>query len=231
MLLGVWPALLPARLPEEDRPHPFTGYKLAHPTVSADGTRGAFIGLAMNPKQLYGLQADAVCLWTRHKAVPERRCECGFYCFHRLEEAEAMACNENHSAVVILEVAASGRFIRYERGLRYGHQRVRNIRLGRCLCGAPADVFADTGRGLTGWRRLQPACTLCSRRGGTVSRTAFARLLGGDVTITPGAPIEEMDMHAAMATLAAEVALLEARLDDVQRELARITRLALPSPN
>ncbi len=213
--------LRPARLQEENRPRPFTGYKLAHPTLSANGRQAAFIGLGMNARQLYGPQADAICLWGRRHSVPDRRCQCGFYCFHTLEHAEAMATDENRCGVVVLEVAASGRFIRYEKGLRYSHQRVRSVRLGRCTCGAPADLLLDTRPGLKGWRRLQPSCGLCCRRGAAVSRQVFGELLGG-VAVHPGEPFEDVDELAALAMLNAEVALLQARLDEMQRELARL---------
>jgi hypothetical protein len=216
----MWP-VKPARLPEENRPGPFTGYKLAHPVLSADGGRGAFLGLGMSARQVYGAEADAICLWGRRHSVPDRRCQCGFYCFHTLEQAEAMAMEESGCAVVVLEVAASGRFIRYEQGLRYARQRVRGVMLGRCRCGAPGELLVHSGPGLRSWRRLHPSCALCCRRGPALSRSAFGELVGG-LPVYPSEPVDSPDDPVALALLSAEVALLQARLDEMQRELHRI---------
>jgi hypothetical protein len=215
-------------LPEEHPPGPLPGYKLAHALVSIDGTRAAFVGLVTGARQVYGAAADGVCVWNHRHDVPRRGCGCGFYCFHTLERARAMAADEHYRATVVLEVAASGRFIRYEDGLRYAHQRVRTVRLGRCTCGAPAEVLVESGRGLSGWRRVQPSCRLCSRKGATVTSHEFARRLGGRVAVIPDEPVDEQNAHAALAVLGAEVALLQARLDEVQRELARIGDLSGP---
>ena len=212
-------------LPVEHPSGPLPGYKLAHAVMSTDGSRAAFVGLVTGARQVYGSLADGVCVWNHRHVVPKRGCGCGFYCFHTLERARAMAADEHYRATVILEVAASGRFIRYEQGLRYAHQRVRAVRLGRCACGAPADVMVDSGRGLSGWRRMQPACRICSRKGTTVSCEQFARRLATHAAVVPDEPVDEQDAQAALAVLAAEVALLQARLDDVQRELARISDL------
>jgi hypothetical protein len=211
-------------LPEEFPAGPLPGYKLAHALVSTDGNRAAFVGLVTGARQVYGAVADGVCVWNHRHDVPRRGCGCGFYCFHTLERARAMAGDEHYGATVILEVAASGRFIRYEEGLRYAHQRVRAVRLGRCPCGAPAQVLVESGRGLSGWRRVQPSCTLCSRRGATISRETFAHRLGGHVPVVPEDDADEQGPAAAIAVLGAEVTLLQARLDELQRELVRIGR-------
>jgi len=213
-------------LPEEHLPGPLTGYKLAHALVSADGTKAAFVGLVTGARQVYGPVADGVCVWNHRHVVPKRGCGCGFYCFHTLERATEMAGDEHYRATVLLEVAASGRFIRYEEGLRYARQRVQAVRLGRCTCGAPADAFVDGGRGLSGWRRVQPACRACSRKAPTVTADTFARRLGGAVPVVQDEPVDDEDVRGTIAVLGAEVALLQARLDDVQRALARIGNLS-----
>src|SRR5207237_433214 len=84
-----------------------------------------------------GADAEASCGWSRRHAPPRRRCSCGFYCLHSLAEARALSCATANRAAVVLEVVASGRFIRYERGLRYSHQRVKAVRVGPCECGRP----------------------------------------------------------------------------------------------
>ncbi len=215
-------------LPEEHPDGPLPGYKLAHALVSTDGSRAAFVGLVTGARQVYGPAADGVCVWNHRHVVPKRGCGCGFYCFHTLDRARAMAADEHYRATVILEVAVSGRFIRYEEGLRYAHQRVRAVRLGRCACGAPAHLLVESGRGLSGWRRVQPACPVCSRKGATVSRDAFAQRLGGHVAVIPDEAADDEDASGAIAVLGAEVALLQARLDELQRELARIGGLQGP---
>jgi hypothetical protein len=58
----------------------------------------------------------------------------------------------------------------------------------------------------------------------------FARLLGGPpvhagTPARPGSPVAEetVDQEALVPLLSAEVALLQARLDEVQRQLGRLT--------
>jgi hypothetical protein len=142
---------------------------------------------------------------------------------------------------VLLEVVASGRFIRYERGLRYSHQRVRAVRVGPCECGRPATGLADAGQGLVGWRCLMPCCAACAARRHLVTFGSFADRLGGLVPVTPdevagswsgpvtdgaarpGVPAAGGPADAgAVVALGAEIALVHARLDHLQAQLSRL---------
>ena len=120
----------------QERPgRPYPGFKLAHAVLAADGERAGFAGLSIGAERVYGTTAEASCVWTRRHAPPRRRCGCGFYCLNTLAEARALGCATANRAAVLLEVVASGRFIRYERGLRYSRQRVRAVRAGPASAG------------------------------------------------------------------------------------------------
>ena len=146
-----------------ERPdRPFTGYKLAHAVLSADGARTGFAGLTLGADRVYGVSADASCVWSRRHLPPRRWCGCGFYCLHELSDARALGCATENRSALLIEVAASGRYIRYERGLRYSRQRVRVISDSRCDCGRAGTALADAGTGLIGWRHLAPVCGHCA---------------------------------------------------------------------
>lgn len=238
-------SLLHRSLPVERPSRPLTGYKLAYPFLSADDRLAGFGGLSIGGQRVYGLVADASCIWSRRHAPPKRTCSCGFYCFHSLAPARAMACETNYRPAVLLEVAASGSFIRYQDGLRYGRQRVRGVRVGRCRCGRPATKLIDSGSGLAGWRRLEPSCDDCGGWSAALTFDAFAERLGETVSVgsdlepTPSAAqagglvagtpstsdpgLDTTDAEPSLAVVAAEAALLQARLDEVQRQLARLS--------
>ncbi|MGQ0482012.1 MAG: hypothetical protein ACT4O0_13455, partial [Pseudonocardia sp.] len=211
---------------------------------------------------VYGAVADAESDQGGRHRSPSRWCDCGFYCVHTLDDARALACDPDFRYAVVLDIAASGRFIRYERGLRYARQRVTAVRVGRCACGQGAGVFVETGGGTVGWRRLVPVCAPCAGARPVVSLGAFSRMLAGvpvhsdppDATGEPltaaaepgsdlGRPVpadqpappiprqvtaaDAPDMsgvpaEALVPLLNAEVALLQARLDEVQRQLSRL---------
>jgi hypothetical protein len=270
------------RAPKERPTAPLRGYKLAHPMVSADGTRAGFSGVTLGRATVYGVVAEAECAQGgRHKS-PSWRCDCGFYCVHALNDARALACDPDYRYAVLLDIAASGRFVRYERGLRYARQRINRVRVGRCGCGHPATVFVETGGESAGWRRLAAVCPHCASRRPELPLAAFSQLLGDvpvvrDETVRlydpvrsfdlstespagdaakgteagvgaeatassssppdpadPGAPavargphgraLEQIADQDLVPVLAAEVALLQARLDEVQRQLDRLTR-------
>ena len=224
---------MPFRNRKEQPAAPLSGYKLAHPMVSADGTRVGFGGVTLGRATVYGVVADAECAQgVRHRS-PSRWCDCGFYCLHSLDDARELACDPDYRYTVLLEVAASGRFMRYERGLRYGHQRITAVRLGRCGCDRPASRFVHAGTGVLGWRRLVGVCANCAGTRPVLTQTEFARLLDGpsvttDDTAIPydqlsGTPAAEPEL---LPLLSAEVALLQARLDEVQRQLDRLTNKA-----
>jgi hypothetical protein len=278
----------PVRSRKERLTAPLPGFKLAHPMVSADGTRAGFGGVTLGRATIYGVVADAECAQGgRHKS-PSRWCDCGFYCLHTLNDARALACDPDYRYAVLLDIAASGRFLRYERGLRYARQRVNRVRVGRCACGHPASVFVETGSGSLGWRRLVAVCPACAGPRPGVPLAGFSRLLGGvpvvrDETVRPYDPARPFDLaseprpgtasdvasdtdsagaevsveapgsapistgsvdpgraaaaggsggpaldkvadHELVPVLAAEVALLQARLDEVQRQLDRLTK-------
>lgn len=233
-------SLLHRKLPVEQPSAPLTGYKLAYPFLSADDRRAGFSGLSIGGQRVYGPVAEATCVWSRRHAPPRRTCSCGFYCFHSLEPARAMACETRYRPAVVLQVAVTGSFIRYEDGLRYGRQRVRRVRVGRCRCGQPATKLVHSGSGLAGWRQLEPACAGCTGWASALGFAAFAERLAGSVTVVSdsGAPSSPGIGHVPetsgpgaltaadsppLAVVAAEVSLLQARLDELQVQLARIS--------
>lgn len=249
------------RTPKERPAEPLRGFKLAHPMVSADGTRAGFGGVTLGRASVYGVVADAECAQGGRHQSPSRWCDCGFYCVHTLDDARGLACDPDYRYAVLLEVNASGRFMRYERGLRYGKQRVTTVRVGRCGCGHAATVFVETGAGSVGWRRVVAVCPACAGPRPGLPLAGLSRLLGGvpvvqDDTARPYDPVRPYDLstestaasaatsagaprpaptpgtapaldsvaHAELVpVLTAEVALLQARLDEVQRQLVRLT--------
>jgi hypothetical protein len=238
--LPSWPAVLAGG----ERPdRPFTGYKLAHAVVSADGARTGFAGLTLGATRVYGVTGDACCVWNRRHAPPRRWCGCGFYCLHALADARSLACATENRSALLIEVAASGRYIRYELGLRYSRQRVRAILDAQCACGRPGAALADAGSGLIGWRHLAPVCDACTGGRPALTLKDFTARLDGTVRVGPllsGAPSTSAitassavlvppgtasqgigSGESPIAVLAAEIALLHARLDDLQTRLGK----------
>ena len=249
--LPSWPGR-PARDERPDRP--FTGYKLAYAVLSADGTRAGFAGLTLGATRVYGVVAEAECVWSRRHAPPRRWCGCGFYCLHELADARSLACATENRAALLIEVTVSGQYIRYERGLRSSRQRVRVIRDAQCGCGRPGTSLADAGSGLIGWRHLAPVCAGCAADRPVMTLAAFTSRLDGPVRVAPllseaplsGVPLSGVRLsgvrapataqtapvpapapdsgfgaESPIAVLTAEIALLHARLDDLQSRLER----------
>ncbi|MFJ3445077.1 hypothetical protein ACIPM2_28310 [Streptomyces sp. NPDC086081] len=223
------------RLPSERPTEPPTGYKIAHPVLSQDGTRAGFTGVSLGGALPYGVVAEAACVYGLRHRAPYRRCDCGFHCVHDRSAAEALLCTAGHRGAVLLEVSVLGAYIRFERGFRYARQRVRVVTVGPCGCGAVARVLADAGWGRAGWRGFAPVCAVCARGRAAVSLGRFARLAGHGVRVvagggsTPGGEgtgavpggIEAAD-GLGVPELVAEAALLQARLDWFQTQLARL---------
>jgi hypothetical protein len=203
--------------------------------LSADGTKAGFSGVTIGRASIYGANSNAECAQGGRHSCPSRWCDCGFYCVHTIDEARALACDPDYRYAVLLEVAASGRYIRYEKGLRYAKQRVTTVRVGRCGCGRPARVFVPTDGGTVGWRRLAAVCPSCAAPRAGLPLAEFATLLGGlpvrsddsvslgPATAAPEPELDVVDREALVPLLSAEVALLQARLDEVQRQLGRLT--------
>ena len=224
--LPLWPA---GTAKGEHPDQPFTGYKLAHAVVSADGARTGFAGLTLGATRVYGVIGDACCVWNHRHAPPRRWCGCGFYCLHALADARSLGCATENRSALLLEVTASGRYIRYERGLRYSRQRVRSVLDAQCGCGRPGAALADAGSGLIGWRHLTPVCDTCVRGRPALTLRDFTSRLDGPVgvqpllsgTTLPSDPLStgESSTETPIAVLTAEIALLHARLDDLQSRL------------
>ncbi|RTL63635.1 MAG: hypothetical protein EKK42_27585 [Pseudonocardiaceae bacterium] len=233
----VWPA---ARVPREQSDKPLPGFKLAYPMLSADGTATGFSGVTLGRAHVYRAIDDAICVHGSRHSCPSRWCDCGFYCFSDAGAARDLACEPDYRGAVLLEVAVSGRYRRYERGLRYSRQRVRTVELGRCECGRSASVLSDSGTGSLGWRKLLPICSTCAGDRPVLTADGFGRLSGGTITVTaepsaagPVAPLAGLpgteslvgaESSGAVAVLGAELALLQARLDEVQKRLDDLTR-------
>lgn len=212
--------------PREHSAQPLRGFKLAFPMLSADGTRAGFSGVTVGKGHVYLAVDTAVCVQGSRHDPPSRWCDCGFYCFHDVAAARDLACDPEHAGAVLLEVAVSGRYRRHERGLRYSRQRVRAVRVGRCACGRAAQVLADTGSGTVGWRRLLPVCPACTGTRPQIEPAEFTTLTGGAVTVSTDPPdaVSPPAEAGAVAVLTAELAILHARLDDMQTSLDTLAR-------
>jgi hypothetical protein len=227
---------LPAGPARDERPdRPFTGYKLARAALSADGARAGFAGLTLGATRVYGAVAQAECVWNKRHVPPRRWCGCGFYCLHDLADARGLGCATENRSALLLEVAASGQYIRYERGIRSSRQRVRAILEAQCGCGRPATALVGAGSGLIGWRHLAPACRSCTAGRPALTLGGFAARLDGHVRVpgsppgiepaggTPAAPLTAASpaepAESPIAVLTAEIALLHARLDHLQSRL------------
>ncbi|MGW1213240.1 hypothetical protein ACWD5F_26835 [Streptomyces sp. NPDC002499] len=216
------------RLPAERPTEPPTGYKIAHPVLSQDGTRAGFTGVSLGGALPYGVLADASCVYGLRHRAPHRRCDCGFHCVHDRAVAEGLLCTAEHRGAVLLEVTVLGAYIRFERGFRYARQRVRTATVGPCACGTVAAALADAGRGRPGWLVLAPSCAGCVRGRTSVSLAAFARLAGEGLRVAVGSAsarrlAELTDVEGlGVPELTAEAALLQARLDWFQTQLARL---------
>ncbi|MGQ0572704.1 MAG: hypothetical protein ACT4RN_00690 [Pseudonocardia sp.] len=214
------------RVPREHSARPLLGFKLAYPMLSADGSRTGFSGVTVGRGHVYLAVDDAVCVQGSRHDPPSRWCDCGFYCFHEASSALDLACDPDHAGAVLLEVAGSGRYRRHERGLRYSHQRVRAVRLGRCACGRAAQRLSDTGAGTVGWRRLLPVCPSCTGTRPLLDPADFGRLTGRPVPVVADPPDAAAPPAEAgtVAVLSAELAVLHARLDAMQASLDALAR-------
>ncbi|MFF4213924.1 hypothetical protein ACFYZE_32160 [Streptomyces sp. NPDC001796] len=210
------------RLPEERPTEPPTGYKIAHPVLSQDGTRAGFAGVSLGGALPYAVLDEARCVYGLRHRAPHRRCDCGFHCVHDRAEAEALLCTGEHRAAVLLEVSVLGAYIRFERGFRYARQRVRTMTVGTCACGASAAALADAGWGRPGWRVLQASCAGCVRGRTSLSLAAFAGLAGEGLRVRAASGAEAPPADLGVSELVAEAALLQARLDWFQSRLARL---------
>ncbi|MEV2254881.1 hypothetical protein AB0I94_30635 [Streptomyces sp. NPDC050147] len=213
------------RLPAERPKEPPTGYKIARLALSQDGARAGFTGVSLGAALPYGALDEARCVYGRRHAAPHRRCDCGFHCVHERAVAQALLCVGEHRGAALLQVTVLGAYIRFERGFRYARQRVRAVTVRPCDCGARASVLVDAGWGRPGWRGGEGVCGVCAGRRASVRLAEFARLAGEGLTVTaappesvPGSPYQAM----GVPELVAEAALLQARLDVFQGELARL---------
>ncbi|GAA5063853.1 hypothetical protein [Streptomyces similanensis] len=224
------------RLPAERPAEPPTGYKIGYPVLSQDGVRAGFTGVSLGGALPYGVVADASCLYGRRHRPPARLCDCGFHCVHDRAAAEAMLCTAEHRDAVLLEVTVLGAYIRFEHGFRYARQRVRTATVGPCGCGDRAVALADAGWGRPGRLALAAACGACLRGRRSVALAAFARLAGDGLRVAAavpatgsasrppgtGAAAAALPDEFGVPELVAEAALLQARLDWFQSQLARL---------
>jgi hypothetical protein len=219
------------RLPAERPAQPPTGYKIAPPVLSQDGTRAGFVGVSLGGTLPYGVLAEASCVYGRRHRPPARLCDCGFHSVHDRAAAEALLTTAEHRYAVLLEVSVLGAYLRFERGFRSARQRVRTAVVGPCACGAPAAALADAGWGRPGWLALSAACAGCVRGRRSVTLAGFARLAGEGLRVVaregtaPGAAAGPgLPEGLGVPELVAEAALLQARLDWLQSQLARLGR-------
>lgn len=226
------------RAPRERPDRPPVGYKIARPMLSADGTRLGFRGVSLGGDIVYEPLDDARCGYERRHRPPSRWCACGFYCLHEVGAAIELGCATEYRDTVLLEVAVLGAYLRHERGMRFERQRVLHVHYPRCACGRASEGVLDTGEGVLGWRAITGSCSACAGHRTLLRFDAYAHLAGPGVAASSDDRLAPPLFARALSTtpphgpdspdalvpqLAAEAALLQARLDWFQLQLGRLT--------
>jgi len=85
-------------------------------------------------------------------------------------------------------------------------------------------LFVDSGTGSVGWRRLAAVCAACAGPRPALPLAVFSRLLDGVPVVADetDSVLEQVADQELVPVLTAEIALLQARLDEVQRQLDRL---------
>ena len=98
-----------------------------------------------------------------HHKIPSKICTCGFYAYESRSGAEFHAQPNSFYGTdtsVLMEVAISGKFIQYQKGYRYAHQRITKVIVGKCVsadgCLEQATLFS--GLSTSEGTRLYPSC-------------------------------------------------------------------------
>lgn len=136
------------------------GYKRAGLWADSDDN---VLLMSMHGRGTTALDADATCSYNSYgfgtfstHVVPDWSCECGFYAYDDIRDA---VDHSSDPSTVLLKVVISGKYVKYQFGWRYAHQRVTEVIVGRCAwgygCSNPATSFVKDGK-YKG--ELKPAC-------------------------------------------------------------------------
>lgn len=101
--------------------------------------------------------------------VPSKVCSCGFYAY--LKEEDARDHIQAGAESFILKVIASGKLLEYNKGYRYGHQRVEEVLVYSCFC---CDKPAD--RVILEESRIRPTCKRHAKIVRPIHRASFTEM-------------------------------------------------------
>jgi len=151
-------------LPEED------AFDLAHEkmcgfkVVALTGQFPTFTGITGNT---YTKDENAVCQNFPDHIPPASGCECGFYAFKNLRDAQFEL--SIHPGLFLIQVDLFGIGFSHKYGYRAESQRVNSLKFPkRCMCCKvlPARVFVKTykvGYGATAWWQWSVRCSVCAK--------------------------------------------------------------------
>lgn len=136
------------------------GYKRANLRISSNNN---IVLQSMHGRGLTALDANAKCDYTSYgfatsslHSAPDWGCDCGFYAYDNVQDAVE---HTHDPSTVLIKVVISGKYIRYQLGWRYAHQRVTEVIVGRCSagygCSNPATAFIKDGKHEAA---LEPVC-------------------------------------------------------------------------
>jgi hypothetical protein len=117
------------------------------------------------------LNSDAKCLDLfagLHGQAPARFCSCGFHAYKEYNDAHL----HPQAGDVVLRVVGSGKMFEYNKGYRYGHQRLEEIIVYQCVsynCSEPADRLAKIN-----YELIRPVCRLHSGETETQTIMSFS---------------------------------------------------------
>lgn len=104
----------------------------------------------------------------RHGEAPSKSCYCGFHAYKEISDAQA----HDQRGDFIFRVVASGKMFEYNKGYRYGHQRVEEIIVSSCCtCSEFADRLSIQPAGY-----IRPVCFGHSGTGGGEKIISFSDL-------------------------------------------------------